>query len=95
MILRFSVDGETDNKLGLKLRAVLKKHKVLLEGKTGTYEKYFATKRLSDCIEDFWSTASEYEGPGHVDHFWMYADKSKKVSSPKRTKVKPRKRVPK
>jgi hypothetical protein len=78
-IIRFSIDGETDGALSLKLRRYLENKRGFrkLPGNTATYEHRKTTeKKLSYTTRTFWRTVTDHAGPGHIDHFWMYADKA-------------------
>jgi hypothetical protein len=78
-IIRFSIDDETDGALAGKLRRYLEKKRGFrkLPGNTATYEHRHTTeKKLSFTTRTFWRTIMRHKGPGHIDHFWMYADKA-------------------
>ena len=82
-IIRFSVDGEEDNKLGLRLRKILTDGKFRNSFNTGTYENNRVSVRgLAFVLEAFWSEAAAHKGPrnpGKLDHFWMYTHSKKKA----------------
>ena len=77
-IIRFSLDDDQDGALNGKLRKYLEKRGFKkLPGNTGTYEHRKNTERkLSFTTRNFWMKITNHNGPGHIDHFWMYADKA-------------------
>jgi hypothetical protein len=76
-IIRFSINGDNGT-LTTKLRRYLENRGFKkLPANTATYEHRRTTERkLANTTRQFWRTISGYAGPGHIDHFWMYADKA-------------------
>jgi hypothetical protein len=75
VIIRFSLDGDTNSKLRNKLNAVLKKHGITLRKRTGTYEGIgIDAFEIEQAMVEFWSKAQTLS-PTKIDHFWMYTDK--------------------
>lgn len=77
VIIRFSIDNETNGALRNKLNAKLEKHGfVKVESRTATYiNGSISPAILSQAMSDFWSEVHSHTGAGTIDHFWMYADK--------------------
>jgi hypothetical protein len=77
-IIRFSIDNEKNGVLSGKLRKYLEKRKFTkLPGGTATYENRKTTERkLRFTMRNFWLIIEQHRGPGRIDHFWMYADRS-------------------
>ncbi len=73
--LRFSVSNEQNGTLRNKLATALESHGVALKtGETGTYEcNALSEAGLRAALLAFWTEASNFQGPGHIDHVWMYA----------------------
>ncbi|MGO9605414.1 MAG: hypothetical protein ACLQAT_18835 [Candidatus Binataceae bacterium] len=75
-IIRFSVDNETNGALNNKLNKVLTDANFAKAQNTATYERIgLQALGLGQMLEKFWSTAHGHEGPGRLDHFWMYSDR--------------------
>jgi len=84
VIIRFSVNGETDSKLRNKLNSKLAANGITLQRATGTYENRSNSvdeHMLATALADFWVEANLHRqhnvGPGTIDHFWMYIDHQK------------------
>ena len=73
--IRFSVDGETDGALRNALLAALSAKGIALkQNETATYESMsIAPADLSKALAEFWRVADNHQGPGRIDHCWMYA----------------------
>jgi hypothetical protein len=76
-IIRFSVNNENNSALRNKLRDALKTH-IRLKENTGTYRTWrkrgITEKEMALVLKRFWSAASSHQGPGYLDHFWMYTE---------------------
>ena len=77
VIVRFSVDQDTNGSLTNTLRGVLANHGIHLNPNvTATYEGNLDQDDLAEAMTDFWDQAHSFQTTAgcHVDHFWMYAD---------------------
>lgn len=76
-IIRFSVDGEANSALRNKLANWLTGKGFVRAGNTATYEHpHIAKADLAKVLGDFWRKANVHQGPGRLDHFWMYSDRT-------------------
>lgn len=76
-IIRFSVDGEANSALRNKLANWLIGKGFVRAGNTATYEhQHIAKADLAKVLGDFWRKANSHQGPGRLDHFWMYSDRT-------------------
>jgi len=76
VIIRFSVDGEKNSALRNKINTVLNNAGFRLRKHTATYEhKNLQTIDLGRLLRAVWNKAYHHQGPGQIDHFWMYSDR--------------------
>lgn len=76
-ILRFSIDNENNGHLRNNLANRLEQSGFVRNQNTATYEHQNITKQqLAAVLGDFWTRAHQHNGPGRVDHFWMYSDRT-------------------
>lgn len=74
IIIRFSLDDDTNSYLTNKLRAILT-NLGFDHHATGTYEVINGrAAQLAAALEQFWQAVATHRGRGTVDHFWMYSD---------------------
>jgi hypothetical protein len=74
-IIRFSINGEADGALRGRLNTVLVNDGLFTLTGTATYERVDITpNELSILLEAFWERVANHQGPGALDHFWMYSD---------------------
>ncbi|GLR54328.1 hypothetical protein GCM10007923_55450 [Shinella yambaruensis] len=77
VIIRFSVDNENNSALRNKLTGVLTRAGLVRGANTATYEAMHLTSgNVGHMLSAFWRRANNHQGPGRIDHFWMYSDKS-------------------
>jgi hypothetical protein len=77
VIIRFSVDNEANSALRNKLSGVLTRAGLARSANTATYEAlHMSQTSISKMLGEFWKRANSHGGPGRLDHFWMYSDKS-------------------
>lgn len=77
VIIRFSVDNENNGALRNKLAGVLTRSGMTRDANTATYEAIHLTSLdVGKMLSEFWKRANNHQGPGSIDHFWMYSDKS-------------------
>jgi hypothetical protein len=75
VIVRFSVSGETNGALRNKLSNVLTTAGLTQGQNTATYEgSGIKPTTLGVATAEFWNAVAYHQGPGIIDHFWMYAD---------------------
>ena len=76
VIIRFSVDHESNSALRNKLNGVLTGEGFTKRSNTATYQhRNLQTLDVSRVLRKFWNKAHQHSGPGQVDHFWMYSDR--------------------
>jgi hypothetical protein len=76
-IVRFSVDGEANSALRNNLSGVLTRAGFSRNANTATYEASHLSKGdIGKALGEFWRRANGHKGPGRLDHFWMYSDKT-------------------
>lgn len=77
-IVRFSLDGEKNNKLGNQLRSILEGYYFVKHvSQTSTYENPDITPfLLNKAMIAFWNQATSRTNVASIDHVWMYCDKS-------------------
>jgi hypothetical protein len=74
VIIRFSLDDDTNSYLTNKLRAILTNLGFERQA-TGTYEAINGrAAQIAAALEQFWQAIATHTGRGTVDHFWMYSD---------------------
>jgi len=77
VIIRFSVDNEPNSVLRNKLSGYLTRAGFVRNANTATYENQHIGKAdIATVLGKFWRGASSHTGPGRVDHFWMYSDRT-------------------
>lgn len=77
VIVRFSVDNETNSALRNKLSGVLTRANFVRNANTATYEnQHISSDRIGATLGEFWKRANNHQGPGRLDHFWMYSDRT-------------------
>jgi len=83
VIIRFSLNRDKNGKLRNALKPTLENYGIMWTGKmTGTYEGDVSEISIRNAARSFWTTAANFMGSAHVDHFWMYADKKVHVPAP-------------
>lgn len=76
-ILRFSVDNEANSALRNRLSGRLTAAGFVRNANTATYEtQHITPAALATVLELFWNDAQNHAGPGRIDHFWMYSDRT-------------------
>lgn len=76
-IIRFSLDGDQGSALRNPLCYRLEQMGFQRAGNTATYENpHIGTLELAQTLDGFWTLVNQHQGPGRVDHFWMYTDRS-------------------
>ena len=76
-IIRFSIDRENNSALRNKLAPILEGTGFQRGENTATYEhQNISQQSLGAALNQFWTTANAHEGPGRIDHFWMYSDRN-------------------
>jgi hypothetical protein len=79
VIIRFSLNRDTNSKLRNDLKAILEKHGIVWSGaaghtKTATYEgEGISESDLQKAVLAFWKRVQALSS-AHIDHFWMYTD---------------------
>jgi hypothetical protein len=74
-IIRFSIENEKNSALRNRLATILESGNFVRQGKTATWEhRNIGNRKLGRILGEFWRAAAGHQGPGHVDHFWMYSD---------------------
>jgi hypothetical protein len=76
-ILRFSVDNEQNSALRNRLSNRLVQAGFVRNANTATYEAtHISAANLAAVLQAFWNDAHGHAGPGRIDHFWMYSDRT-------------------
>jgi hypothetical protein len=76
VMIRFSVDNEPNSDLRKKLAKILDDEGFVRERNTATYERADVDPdEIAEILEEFWSAAAAHDGPGRIDHFWLYSDR--------------------
>lgn len=76
VIVRFSVDGESNGALRNKLTGRLQRAGFVRAQNTATYENANINEGdLATSLAGFWRAANNHQGPGRLDHFWLYSDR--------------------
>jgi len=79
-IVRYSVNGELDNRLGNALRKILEEAGFQRIGTASWEHRNIAIKDFASSMNDFWQTAGNPQAavgaaPAvSVDHVWVYTD---------------------
>jgi hypothetical protein len=79
VIIRFSLNRDTNSKMRNDLKAILESYGIMWTGgtgkhKTATYEGTgLSEKRVQQAVLKFWGRVQTLSAV-HIDHFWMYAD---------------------
>jgi len=82
-IIRFSVDGEKNSALRNQLVGQLEAAGFTRFGNTATWENnHISAQGLGNAVRDFWTNAATHNGPGRIDHYWMYCDRTELGSVP-------------
>lgn len=77
VVIRFSLNSDSGSRLRNSLFTILQNHGIMWTGrKTATYEGNVGEAVLRDAMRQFWNRAASYMGRAHIDHFWMYCDKT-------------------
>ncbi len=77
VIIRFSIDSDPGSSLRNKLAGHLDASGFTRSGRTATWEALHCSPRdLRRTLSEFWRRVNRHSGPGQVDHFWMYSDRS-------------------
>ena len=75
VIIRFSVDDDTNSILRNRLNNALEKNGFSLGKNTATYRNGSVSEaKLSVVLAKFWDVVHTNKGSARVDHFWMYSD---------------------
>ncbi len=79
-IIRYSINGETDNRLGNKLRAALEESGFGKIGTASWEHPDIDIEKLANVMSTFWDLAGNPQGAAGagasaaVDHVWIYSD---------------------
>ncbi|MBK5960946.1 hypothetical protein CCR97_22465 [Rhodoplanes elegans] len=73
--IKFSVDSDQGGVLTGILGRILTDAGLVRTGNTATYSGQLVENALGDLQLEFWTAAAIHDGPGRIDHVWMYINK--------------------
>ncbi len=77
VIIRFSLDGDQNGALWNRLNNALNQAGFIRGGNTATHRHpNIDADHIRDALHGFWNAIATHNGPGQIDHFWMYSDEA-------------------
>jgi hypothetical protein len=74
VIVRMSINNDYGSGLRNGLAPILEEGGLVRDANTATYEGSIDVVDLRDVMRRFWNTVTNYTGPAHIDHIWIYVD---------------------
>lgn len=75
VIIRFSLDGDQNGVLWNRLNTALNQSGFVRSGNTATHRHgNISAAGVQQAMNNFWNAIATHNGPGQIDHFWMYSD---------------------